>query len=97
MTLFAGPQRLTATDASESHSERRHLHFGQCVFRQPFGTTNLNSIVFANGSEFISKAEAIPFGAAQPNSVVVFQAAVYTAISEVVLLPFRDEPTPISS
>ena len=39
-----------------------------------FGTTNLNSIVFANGSTYIAIAGSNPFGAGQPNSVVVFQS-----------------------
>jgi hypothetical protein len=38
-----------------------------------FGTTNLNSIVFANGSQYIQVAGANPFGAGAPSSVVVFQ------------------------
>jgi len=38
-----------------------------------FGNTNLNSIIFANGSTYISQAGANPFGAAAPNSVVIFQ------------------------
>jgi hypothetical protein len=39
-----------------------------------FGTTNLNSIIFQNGSTYRSQAGANPFGAAQPNSVVIFQS-----------------------
>ncbi len=38
-----------------------------------FGTTNLNSVVFENGSTYIAQAGSNPFGASQPNSVVVFQ------------------------
>ncbi|MFZ4740666.1 MAG: T9SS type A sorting domain-containing protein [Bacteroidales bacterium] len=40
----------------------------------PFGTTNLNSIVFANGSNYILLSDGNPFGATQPNSVVKFQS-----------------------
>jgi hypothetical protein len=39
-----------------------------------FGTANLNSIIFQNGSTYRSQAGANPFGAAQPNSVVIFQS-----------------------
>jgi FG-GAP-like repeat len=39
----------------------------------PFGTTNLNSVVFNDGSAYISISGADPFGAAEPNSVVVFR------------------------
>ena len=38
-----------------------------------FGTTSLNSVVFENGSLYQHGAGANPFGAPQPNSVVVFQ------------------------
>ena len=39
-----------------------------------FGTTNLNSIIFQNGSTYRSQAGANPFGATQPSSVVIFQS-----------------------
>jgi|GEM_PF-2899024 len=39
-----------------------------------FGTTNLNSIIFQNGSTYRSQAGANPFGATPPNSVVIFQS-----------------------
>jgi len=39
-----------------------------------FGTTNLNSIIFQNGSTYRLQAGANPFGAMQPNSVVIFQS-----------------------
>lgn len=38
-----------------------------------FGTTNLNSVVFQNGSTYSQGAGSNPFGAGVPNSVVVFQ------------------------
>ncbi len=38
-----------------------------------FGTTSLNSVIFASGSSFIFIAGSNPFGASAPNSVVVFQ------------------------
>jgi len=39
----------------------------------PFGTTKLNSVVFEAGSTLIQASGSNPFGAGQPNSVVVFQ------------------------
>ncbi len=39
----------------------------------PFGTTSLNSVVFASGSTYLQQAGSNPFGAIAPNSVVVFQ------------------------
>lgn len=39
-----------------------------------FGTTNLNSVVFQNGSTYDHGAGSNPFGAGAPNSVVVFQS-----------------------
>ncbi|MBS4057523.1 MAG: hypothetical protein KGZ82_09425 [Bacteroidales bacterium] len=40
-----------------------------------FGTTSLNSVVFKSGSVYVHNAGGNPFGASQPNSVVVFQTA----------------------
>ena len=39
----------------------------------PFSTTPLNVIVFANGSRYISKGGSNPFGATGANTVVVFE------------------------
>ncbi|HNY03003.1 MAG TPA: T9SS type A sorting domain-containing protein, partial [Bacteroidales bacterium] len=39
----------------------------------PFGTANLNSVIFAGGSTYLQQAGSNPFGAGQPNSVVIFQ------------------------
>jgi hypothetical protein len=39
----------------------------------PFGATNLNTIIFASGSRYISKGGTNPFGASGTNTVVVFQ------------------------
>lgn len=39
----------------------------------PFGTTNLNSVVFQSGSSFVFYHGSNPFGAVAPSSVVVFQ------------------------
>jgi hypothetical protein len=38
----------------------------------PFGTTNLNTVRFASGSIYRNVAGGSPFGAAAPNSVVIF-------------------------
>lgn len=37
-----------------------------------FGATNLNSVVFESGAEYINKAGGNPFGAAAPNAVAIF-------------------------
>jgi hypothetical protein len=39
-----------------------------------FGTTNLNSVVFQNGSTYDQAAGSNPFGASAPSSVLVWQA-----------------------
>ncbi|MCX6305858.1 MAG: T9SS type A sorting domain-containing protein [Bacteroidetes bacterium] len=39
----------------------------------PFGTSSLNSVIFAGGSAYLQLAGSNPFGAGQPNSVVIFQ------------------------
>ncbi len=62
-----------------------------------FGTTNLNSIIFQNGSTYRSQAGANPFGATQPNSVVIFQAGAPIATSKSLRQPHQVEPTQISS
>jgi len=68
--------RLTAADASGI------TFFAGATFTEgagssgnPFGTTNLNSIVFDTSSTFNYIAGGDPFGAASPDSVVVFQHA----------------------
>jgi hypothetical protein len=39
----------------------------------PFGTANLNSVVFDSGAVYVAMAGGNPFGAAAPASVVVFR------------------------
>ncbi len=52
----------------------------------PFGTTSLESIIFKNGSTFIHQSGNDPFGASQPNSVVIFQpGSLYKVIANVPL------------
>ena len=59
---------------------------GAIVFRQgsvfnagtffsgnPFGNNSLNSVIFTAGSTYLQQAGSNPFGAGQPNSVVIFQ------------------------
>ncbi len=75
MTLSAGAHRLTAADASGiTFQSGASFTEGTSFSGNPFGTTNLNSVVFASGSTFVFLAGSNPFGATQPSSVVVFQA-----------------------
>ncbi len=47
-----------------------------------FGTTSLGSVIFASGSTYNQQAGSNPFGASQPNSVVVFQTgSLYKVIA----------------
>ncbi|MBN8569446.1 MAG: T9SS type A sorting domain-containing protein [Ignavibacteria bacterium] len=54
------------------------ITFGPLVSGNPFGIgtspSGLNSIVFQSGSRYIARGGSNPFGAGQPNSVVVFQS-----------------------
>ncbi|HVS81721.1 MAG TPA: LamG-like jellyroll fold domain-containing protein [Pyrinomonadaceae bacterium] len=75
MTLSAGAHRLTAVDASGiTFNSGATFTEGTAFSGNPFGTTNLNSIVFASGSTFVFIAGSNPFGATQPSSCVVFQS-----------------------
>ncbi len=66
--------RLTAADAgSLVFSAGSVFKAGTFFSGNPFGTTSLGSVIFAGGSTFIQQAGSNPFGASQPNSVVVFQ------------------------
>ncbi|HEV8480014.1 MAG TPA: Calx-beta domain-containing protein, partial [Candidatus Eisenbacteria bacterium] len=66
--------RLLATNAASLV-----IADGGRVFADPtfsgnlFGATSLNSVVFQSGSTYVEGAGANPFGASQPNSVVVFE------------------------
>ena len=71
----AAAQRLTAADASAITFQSGSSFTADAGFTgNAFGTTSLNSILFAPGSSYIQKGGSNPFGAGQPNSVVVFQA-----------------------
>jgi len=75
MTLSNAAHRLTAADASGiTFNSGATFTEGTAFSGNPFGTTSLNSIVFASGSTFVFVAGSNPFGAAQPSSVVVFQS-----------------------
>lgn len=70
----AGAHTLTATDINSIIFEGTAIfETGLGFSGNPFGNTSLNSVVFKNNSNFIHKAGANPFGASQPNSVVVFE------------------------
>ncbi|MCX6277585.1 MAG: T9SS type A sorting domain-containing protein [Bacteroidetes bacterium] len=74
MTFSGGGHRLLAT-ASNGITFQTGGSFkaGSGFSGNPFGTTNLNSVVFASGSTYICHAGGNPFGATAPSSVVVFQ------------------------
>jgi len=74
MTLNGAAHRLLANDASGiTFQTGSTFTAGPTFTGNSFGTTSLNSIVFANGSTYVSQGGSDPFGASQPNSVVVFQ------------------------
>ncbi len=66
--------RLTAVSASGLTFQSGSLFKQFPGFSgNPFGTTNLNSVVFADGSVYSAKYGGTPFGPAAPNTVVIFQ------------------------
>ncbi len=66
--------RLTAVDASAiTFNNGASFTAGSFFNGNAFGAVNLNSIIFASGSTYISQSGSNPFGATQPASVVVFQ------------------------
>ncbi len=74
ITYQNAAHKLTATDASGiTFNSGSLLILGTGFSSNIFGTTSLNSVVFANGSSLIQQAGSNPFGATQPSSVVVFQ------------------------
>ena len=100
MTLSAGAHRLTAVDANGiTFGSGATFTEGTAFSGNPFGTTNLNSVVFASGSTFVFIAGSSPFGAGQPSSCVVFQsgslyshqASVHPDFSGRTLCQFRVE------
>lgn len=70
--------QLLATDGNAvSFQSGSVFTSGANFFGNPFGTTNLNSILFLAGSSFIQSGGSNPFGAAAPNSVVTFQSGSF--------------------
>jgi len=66
--------RLTAVDAGAiTFNSGATFTAGTFFNGNAFGQTNLGSVIFANGSTYIAQSGSNPFGASQPNSVVVFQ------------------------
>ncbi|HMU10161.1 MAG TPA: T9SS type A sorting domain-containing protein [Ferruginibacter sp.] len=74
MTFTGGAHKLTAADAGGiTFNTGASFTAGTGFSGNAFGTTNLNSVVFISGSVYNQVAGGNPFGAGQPNSVVVFQ------------------------
>lgn len=74
ITVAGGGHRLTGVDASSITFQSGSVFTTSTGFTgNAFGTTGLNSILFASGSQYVHNAGSNPFGAATPNSVVVFQ------------------------
>ena len=75
VTFTTAAHKLTAADASGITFQSGSSFTGGTGFSSnAFGTTSLNSIVFASGSKYYAFAGANPFGASAPSSVVVWQA-----------------------
>jgi Carboxypeptidase regulatory-like domain/Domain of unknown function (DUF4214) len=75
VSLSTAAHRLLAADASGiTFNSGGTFTEGTAFLGNPFGTTSLNSIIFANGSTFVFLAGSNPFGAGAPNSVVIFQS-----------------------
>ncbi|MFN0277864.1 MAG: FG-GAP repeat domain-containing protein [Pyrinomonadaceae bacterium] len=69
----SAPHRLTAADmGSVIFNDQAVFTADQGFVGNPFGTTNLNSVIFESGSKYICFAGSDPFGATEPNSAVVF-------------------------
>ncbi|MFZ4522104.1 MAG: hypothetical protein ACOYNC_10375 [Bacteroidales bacterium] len=74
MTLTGGGHRLLAASANAIiFAPGSVFKAGAGFTGNPFGTVNLNSVVFSSGSAYVCQAGGNPFGAAAPASVVTFQ------------------------
>ena len=74
VTYNTAAHKLTAVDASAiTFQNGATFTAGSTLSGNVFGTTALNSVVFASGSTYICQGGGNPFGASQPSSVVVFQ------------------------
>ena len=79
----AAQHHLYATDASAITFQNGSIFYSvtasQSFSGNPFGSTNLSSIIFASGSRYIYYGGSNPMGASAPNSVVVWQTgSTYT-------------------
>lgn len=79
----ATTHKLTAADAGAIIFNNGSVFKAGVFFSgNPFGTTSLGSVIFNAGSTFIQQAGSNPFGASQPNSVVVFNTgSLYRVIA----------------
>jgi len=74
MTFSGGGHKLLAADANSLAFLPPGIFTAGAGFTgNPFGTSNLNSVIFQPGSTYVSQAGSNPFGATTPNSVVAFQ------------------------
>ena len=74
ITFTDAAHRLTSADAgSLTFNNGSVFAAGTGFSGNAFGTTSLGSVIFGSGSVYIAAADSNPFGATQPNSVVVFQ------------------------
>lgn len=73
--FFNVAHRLTAASANSLIFKSGAVFTANTSFNgNAFGTTNLNSVVFEGGAQYINKAGATPFGATAPNAVTVFNS-----------------------
>ena len=70
----AAAHRLTAVDIGAITFDRPAVFTADMGFTgNPFGTSELNSVIFVGGSSYVCKAGGDPFGAAEPDTVAVFR------------------------
>jgi hypothetical protein len=75
VNLSSAAHTLQATDASSlTFQSGSVVTAGSGFTGNAFGTTNLNSVVFASGSKYIAQAGSNPFGASKPSTVITFNA-----------------------
>lgn len=73
--FFDGGHRLLSKTASSLIFKSGAVFTANTGFDgNSFGTTNLNSVTFEGGAQYINKAGGNPFGAAAPGAVTVFQS-----------------------
>jgi hypothetical protein len=74
MMFTNAAHRLTSADASGiTFTTGSSFTAGTGFVGNSFGTASLNSVIFNSGSTYNQAVGSNPFGAGQPNSVVVFQ------------------------